>query len=827
MVFSFALHSFLLIFLSAPLLASPCQSVPVADLNDSVVTAAADPEKRAEELYQEAIRLMEGRSFHLAHLRLFEAVQIWQQINHTEQAAQALVHLADLDRQSARWQDALTCYRQALQLAILKGSAKATALNVVASLYVSLKQFHFATEYHRQALRLAQQTRDKANEVTALAGLAAVNIEQGQAASALTLLEKARLIAQQVKDYKTTATLFFTSGRAYQRQGQKDKSYSAIEQALTFYDKAGDQEGRILALCLLSDLNQAADQPQAALTQATQALRLASVLRTGETQWRAHLAMARAQRALGQTDEAIKSYYRSYGMVEKQRLVDVSVDAFRVALLSERQAPYRELAGLWVEHGRIDEAFLVIERARARATLDLLAQSRSRETAATPSASAEKLRTLTDRVNRLRIELRSAELSAQQLALRQAELTEALQQLEEVRWEVERPKPFTTPIDLRQTQKLLQPDAVLLEFALGKQQSYVWFITDKEATCAPLPGQQEIEEKVRSYLSIVTTRPSNRQMERAIARQKKSGDEIFRLLLGQFAGKLQAGQQLIVVPDGLLYYLPFGSLVREGRYLIESHTISYAPSASVLNLLRQTGETADVQEQMELLAFGDPVSGSLLKAGNGSRKGTEADAMTGEFWTASRLRFPPLPNTRNEVQAISELFPPDQQRIYLGAKMTEEALKRESLERYRRLHFATHSLIDEQMPSRSGIVMSPGEEAKEDGFLDLAEITALRLNCDLVVLSACRTGRGQLVSGEGVVGLTRAFLYAGTRRVTVSLWDVSDLSTARLMTDFHRHLNARLAPAAALRQAKLEMLARGRAARHPYYWAPFVLVGKQ
>jgi CHAT domain-containing protein len=177
------------------------------------------------------------------------------------------------------------------------------------------------------------------------------------------------------------------------------------------------------------------------------------------------------------------------------------------------------------------------------------------------------------------------------------------------------------------------------------------------------------------------------------------------------------------------------------------------------------------------------------------------------------------------VLAISELFPPERRSLYLGATMTEEALKREPLDRYARLHFATHSLIDERLPARSGVVLTLGKGAEEDGFLEVAEITELRLDCDLVVLSACQTGRGQLARGEGVVGLARAFLYAGSRAVTVSLWSVSDLSTSRFMTSFYRHLAAKLDPAAALRQAKLELLESQKAERHPYYWAPFVLVG--
>jgi len=185
-----------------------------------------------------------------------------------------------------------------------------------------------------------------------------------------------------------------------------------------------------------------------------------------------------------------------------------------------------------------------------------------------------------------------------------------------------------------------------------------------------------------------------------------------------------------------------------------------------------------------------------------------------------------LPRTRDEVEYIAGLFSPDRTRLYLGEDSTEDAVKRESLRRYRRLHFATHSLIDEKSPSRSAVVLTLDSDPGEDGFLEASEISELDLDCDLVVLSACQTGRGQLLSGEGVVGLTRAFLYAGARSVVVSLWSVSDISTGQLMKHFYRNLADNLGNAAALRLAKLEMSRSVTETRHPYYWAPFIAIGK-
>ena len=162
----------------------------------------------------------------------------------------------------------------------------------------------------------------------------------------------------------------------------------------------------------------------------------------------------------------------------------------------------------------------------------------------------------------------------------------------------------------------------------------------------------------------------------------------------------------------------------------------------------------------------------------------------------------------------------------MGLDASEAAVKHEKLSEYRRVHFATHAVIDEEIPARSGVVLSLVDTGEEDGILRMPEIFNLELNADLVVLSACRTGLGKLIKGEGMVGLTRAFMYAGTPRVAVSLWEVNDLATADFMKAFYRHMKAGESAGMALRAAKLSMIHSGaRDYRHPYFWAPFVLVG--
>jgi CHAT domain-containing protein len=824
-----ALQALSAILLNASLLAAPSQHALSQKTVEPGANKASDHESEAEALYQQAMRLLEIGRYGQAHAHLFEAVRLWRQSHQSERAIRALLHLAEDDRKAYRWQAALQCYRQVLQFPALPDQVKTSTLNSVAQLYTQLHQYHLAAEYHQQALRLARRIEDQPNETGALIGLATVGAEQGLVGQARSYLEQAQQLAEQARDEKAVAPMLALVGRMYHAQGQTAPAREATQRALRHQRQTLDREGEIQSLCLLSELDLTSNQPQTALEQATQAVTLANQLKVSELQWRAHLALARSQRALDQAREAINSYYRAVVFIEKQRLLYLSTDAFKITLLAERQAPYRELADLLIERGRADEAFDIMEHARSRATLDMLATARRRAAPATSPESNAATRNLAQHIARLRAELRSPTLDDRRKTAIQAELAEAERRLAEARWaaEMERINRLAYPATLKEAQRTLrQPQEVLLEFCLGEKRSYVWLISAEEARWAALPGQQEIEEKVRPYLEMLGAKPRRASLEREVAQQKRLGEQLFNLLLGEFAERLAASRRLTIAPDGLLHYLPFETLIRDGRYLIERHEIHYIPSVSVLSLLPQSRSPAAQQAQMELLAFGDPVF--VAPPQTATRGKIPSGNLNWEFWSLGSLRLPPLPNTRTEALSISEPVPSERKRLYLGRAATEEALKREPLDRYRRIHFATHSLIDEQFPARSGVVLALAgdpQEAQEDGLLEVAEIAELKLDCDLVVLSACQTGRGQLVSGEGIVGLTRAFLYAGSRSVAVSLWNVSDLSTARFMQSFYRHLATGTGAVAALRQAKLEMIEPGKATRHPYYWAPFVLVG--
>jgi CHAT domain-containing protein len=280
------------------------------------------------------------------------------------------------------------------------------------------------------------------------------------------------------------------------------------------------------------------------------------------------------------------------------------------------------------------------------------------------------------------------------------------------------------------------------------------------------------------------------------------------MLLQPLTESLKDAVHLLVVPDGVLAYLPFESLIEPGqpeRYLVEHYAISYSQSASASLALRARSAGLPGAGKT-LLAFGDPDYG---KPGQGSERG-------GATWTA-------IPHTRDEVLAIASLYPPGERVLRLGLAASESSLKKEDLRQYRYLHFAVHGFADEVNPARSGLVLSQGKDGDQDGILRMDEIAQLRLNAELVTMSACRTAVGRLLEGEGLLALSRTFFYAGARHVIASLWDVNDSSTAEIMKYLYVQLKAGLSPAEALRSAKLRMLrGKERLWQDPHFWSAFV-----
>jgi CHAT domain-containing protein len=405
---------------------------------------------------------------------------------------------------------------------------------------------------------------------------------------------------------------------------------------------------------------------------------------------------------------------------------------------------------------------------------------------------------------------------------------------------------------------LLDADTALLEYSLGNKQSFVFVATPTSLNSYELPKRSEIEDAARHFYELLTSRnrwiegetssQRSKRLDNTDAEYRKSAAALSQMILGPVSSQL-GEKRLLIVADGALQYVPFAVLpvaagdASESVPMVVMHEIVNLPSASVLaSLQKQANGRSAAPKEIAILADpvftkDDPRIGSASKNHQATLAQTSdsaADTVVSQLVSGS-LRdvghgstLPRLVFSRREANAIMAMTHPGMGMEALDFNASLETALSKHLSEYRIVHFATHGLLDNQHPALSGLVLSlVNQEGKpQEGFLDLEDVYNLTLPADLVVLSACETGLGKQINGEGLVGLTRGFMYAGASRVVASLWQVDDVATAELMGRFYRGmLKQGLPPAAALRQAQLEMLQQ-KSWADPYYWAAFTIQGE-
>jgi CHAT domain-containing protein len=536
--------------------------------------------------------------------------------------------------------------------------------------------------------------------------------------------------------------------------------------------------------------------------------------------------------ALVQLEEAI-------GIIESLR-ARVRTPELRAGLMSSRREIYEAHIDLLMElhlrdpdgaHARA--ALAASERARARTLLDLISEGEVGLQRQIVPEMRQRRATVQDRLNAKAThlyQLLGGAHSEAEITAAEQEMYLVLRELDAVEAEIREHNPryadLSQPklVSLAEIQALLGEDTVLLEYALGSQRSFLWRVTRGSFSAHVLPGRDEIESAARAVFSELSTLDV-----RAVKQERQSLDHLSRILLGPLAGE-PAGSRLVVVADGALHYIPFAALTIPGavrsQHQLHSHEVVHLPSASVLARLRSSSNRPSAQPSRLIALLADPIFSQHDPRLTGLTAVGQAPAQRSAEATAAST-FNRLPATRREVEAIAALAPAGETLLALDADANRAAVVGEQLKPFRIIHLATHGRLDTQNPQLSGLVLSLFNQHGEpqDGFLDLYDVYSLDLNAELVVLSGCQTALGKETRGEGLVGLTRGFMYAGVPRVVASLWQVPDRATAELMSAFYHGIwEEHLPPAAALRTAQMTIYQQKRW-RDPYYWAAFVLLG--
>lgn len=782
-----------------------------------------------------AINLIALAAFHAG--RMNEAIRLFKLASSNADEAgisqlqtNALGRAGGLLMQSGRYADALFCFEQTLRLFRQRKdkSGEARALAQVGSVFAETGDFAQATQYLQQAQTLAQSLPRRETEFFVLRRLVAAENARGNFDKALAYGERALVLAPAAPRAFMYAELLYHLAMTRTALNQLPKAAELFEQALRIIRpmKLPQPEAFVLGEYAATQLK--AGQAGSARNTATQALTV--LQRTGgnkHLEARVHATLAEAQRALGQPAAALLSYRAALSALEDARALSIPTEISRAGIVASRQQVFAGAISLLVEQSLTEEAFAVAESYHARAFLDVLAEAGLESELELTPAQQEREDQLFEQISAVQRELWQPELAPEKEAQLNRQLAEAENALQLYRLELRRADPryasvkAPPPIDFKRAAESLPKETALLEFVLGEERSFAWVVSAGKLATVKLPARKELEPLVAAFRAEISTKVNSATAAQAMAKLKSQGKPLYEKLFQPLEAHLSGARKLILVLDGVLSYLPFETLAGNGTrgataFLLERFALRYAPSASALVALQTLRPNA--AQAKGLIAFGDPVY---------ARSESAQAAHTDE----RGFDFRQLPYTRTEVNGIAALFPATERQVLLGEEAQEAAVKAAPLGQYRYLHFAAHALVDEEYPARSAIMLSApttiasGAKA-EDGALQMAEVMRLKLNAELVTLSACGTGLGRMLHGEGIIGLTRAFLYAGADSVVVSLWNVNDIATASLMKSFYKNLQQGLSKDDALRQAQLELLRGAQPAwRHPYYWAPFVLVG--
>ncbi len=869
----------------------PAAAPPPSQTQASAQAAAsADPAEQIDQLLKKANEaIYVSGQLKEAEEESKQALELSQKLNDKSRMMRAIISLGIACSYQYRWTEGLKLSQQAAQLARELGDKKALSrsLNNTATALRALGRSEDALSYYYQTVALARELGDLQMQWTVLRNIGALYYETGESDKAETPLRESLRIAREVKSkileaislmtlglwemdrqhypaalnyYEQSlalkpenplvlAELLNNMGITHELLGESSKAVELLQQALKTQEAAGNGTNPI-ALSNLGESQLSLGRFAEALAAEQRALVLTR--QTGgmaSREWYYERRIGKVERAMGHSEEALTHYRTSIEDLERLRPGVLATESGRATVIGSHDA-FVEAADLLVDMHREAEALEVAERGRARALLDLLAESRVGLADELSREQRQHEEAILAQISAVQKELWKENVPPEEEKKHKRELASAEEDLQAFHAEARQANPryasirYPEPITVSRIQRdLLDAQTFLVEFLLGEKRSLVWAVSRDKVRVGVLPPRKEIEEEVTAYRKALTERTSSLTLHESLAEISHRSQKLYASLLRPVENAIAASRTLIIIPDGVLGYLPFETLAAgssrsasgDGRsaYLLEKFAIVYGPSASALAAIQgMKGEPGERPKM--LLAFGDPivnVSASPAKIaaeGNATRATSPEPAATATEEYAERgFSLTRLPYTRAEVLSISKLYPASQRQVYLGEEAREETVKAEKLDNYRYVHFASHGFIDETRPARSGILFSRDAHSAEDGVLQMGEIMRLKLDADLVTLSACSTGLGKLVSGEGILGLTRAFFYAGARNVTVSLWNVNDSATATLMKAFYEKLNRGLPKSAALREAKLTLL-RGKepAWHHPYFWAAFVLVGE-
>ncbi|WP_341526686.1 tetratricopeptide repeat protein [Nostoc sp. UHCC 0302] len=767
-----------------------------------------------------------------------QALDIFKKIGDRTQEAQVLENIGNAYRVTEDYLKALEYFNQARKLQREQGNVIqefATLAGIIRT-YESLKDYSKALDASNQALSLSHQQKNTFTEALALAYLGRVYQASGDYQKALSFSQQAASGLQKLGNRYAEANALGNIGKAYNSLKQSQQAIATYNQQLALQRRLGDHTGEADTFYNLAFTERTRGNLNAALPQIEATIKIVEDTRSKVT-----------------SGELRTSYFATV-----QKYYEFYID---LLMQLHQQNPSKGYDAL---------ALQASERSRARGLIELLTEANvDIKKGVDPKLLAEERR-LQWRIDAK--EKKLSQLASQKEAPDQVvtattqEIETLLKQKQELEAKIRTTNSeyaalkYPNPITLKEIQQQLDKETLLLEYSLGKERSYLWAVTPTSVNSYQLPGREQIEKAAKNLYNNYLKNPGMQGV--SPEETAKAADELSKLILAPVAEKL-GQKRLVIVGDEALQYIPFAalndltpqppSLVGKGEQvqlpsptrggvggevyqpLVVNHEIISLPSASTIAILRKElkGRT---KAPKTLAILADPVYSAEDERVTGKSPNTpnnpdiqlQQSALQQSVRSVNRSQIERLKDTRTEAQEILKLVSSSDKLQALDFDANYNWATSKQLSQYRMLHFATHGFLDSNDPELSGIVLSLVDKQgkPQRGFLRLNEIFNLNLPTELVVLSACETGLGQEVKGEGLVGLTRGLMYGGAARVVVSLWSVDDEATSLLMRKFYSEmLQQNKSPSAALRAAQLKLWQQEQW-RNPYSWAGFTLLGE-
>ncbi len=754
----------------------------------------------------------------------------------------AIVQQGLIYKQLGELQNALDSYLKSLEIWRELGNRQyeGTAVNNIGSAYSDLGEYEKSLTYFEQSANINREVGDRVYLGFSLTNLAEAYSRLGNFTKAEDYFKQSLVIRREDtpdRGKRTLAGTIKNYGYMLATKGETENGLALIQESLDLRREIGYSWGIADSLLAIGNL-----KAENRFENYTEANRIALEVGDRRLQAESFYLLAVAEQSRGNLTKALENITNGLYLIEQIRSEIVGSES-RYAYFSTVQNYYELYTDLLVSRYEksnkkedLTLALEISERSRSRSLVELLEEAKvdfklevdpkllaeqknlqklindkyqRRETLITGKSKPEPIAKVNDEINELNTKIQNVNIRLRRENPKFADLAEG------------------KTIAANDIQKLLDDETILLEYKLGEKRSFLWLVARDSIEVFELPKRQTIEAKARAFYDSVVANSKSQP-----AKTKQLTKDLSDLLLSSVAPKL-ANKRLAIVADGVLQYMPFSALIiprSEVSPLVETNEIVILPSASVLAQLRDNPKPGR-ENKKTIAIFADPVFDlqDSRVAGNTSRKPSDENTAMRRTLRDFRLgeTLPRLLASRQEAKGISSLTDKNNADVRMDFEANLENVENSNLKDFRILHFATHGLLNSSRPELSGLVFSLFDKngIKQNGFLTLNDIYNLDLSSDMIVLSACQTALGKDIRGEGLIGMSRGFLYAGSKRIVASLWKVDDSATAEFMKRFYtNHLQKAMPASKALQQTKNEMK-KIRRYQSPYYWSAFTLLG--